>query len=455
MKKLYRQFLYVPKHCKMPEKVYRTRICLSLFAILLVCVLFCSAAVAYFNSSKTYDVATINSAYYNVSVTIPNETAGSTGEITAPGYTETNNSGTSSADVVNNNRATLGLQASDLHYFTITASGTASKGYVGIFVNDRTSAFYNITLSPRNSPITLCIKAAKETIIDFKGFWGECPDSQSTNIMLIANEDGECEYLDPAGYEDCDLYISETPHYDYTVQSGATLSEIAEFYGVQLADICIYNGINLEDASSITTGDLLKIPTPQVWEDYIPQTDEETEDGEGEGSESESDLNQEENTDIGSDNNKETGEKEDSDAADNAVGDENNGAGRDNINDEDGAKKPSDSSDNTNDGAENGAETEPGTSDETATGTETSGAPDASATGNLPEGEQEEPVKDEKEEQADAQTGGLNSSDNNQTEPPLQPKPDSLPKEETDAEPEDEGNNDTSLKQGESTEIEK
>lgn len=217
-KRLYREFLYIPKYAKMTDKVFKSRICLSVLTMLVCCALFCASTFAWFNSLQNTTVSPIVAADYSLSVEINGQTF-DTNEYTCPLATE------------------------DCHVFTITASGTATTGYCQITVNGH--VFTTVSIF-KGTSITLTIVASQGEEISFSAHWG------------AYSGEGD-RYGDSAV-----ISISNTPYQLYTVPENIALEQIAEYYGVSASDILLYNGI-----SQITVGSEIKIPNTNVTEPLV------------------------------------------------------------------------------------------------------------------------------------------------------------------------------------------
>lgn len=217
-KKIYREFLYIPKYEKMTDKVFKGRIGLSVLTMIVCCVLFCATTFAWFNSLQNTTVSPIVAADYSLSVEV-NGQALDTNEYTCPLTTE------------------------DRHVFTITASGTATTGYCQITVNGQS---YTTVSIPKETSLALTIVAAQGEEISFSAHWGACSD------------EGERYGNDAV------IHVSNTPYQLYTVAENVTLEQIAAHYHVSAADILSYNGI-----SQITIGAEIKIPNTNVTEPLV------------------------------------------------------------------------------------------------------------------------------------------------------------------------------------------
>ena len=203
---------------RLTEKAFCRKMTLFFLTILACAAMMASSAYALFFKHISAQNSTLVGAYYTVEVT---NTANNT--LVAP------------------------LAYEDMHIFTITSRGTASKGYCKIGVNDNT--YYTVEI-PKDQSITITIKAARDSVITFTPQWG----AQTEIIASMAYKDGDT------------VIDSVTPHTTYTVEPAARLSAIAEYYGVPEADIIIYNNLvaTADDSgnikASLQTESGLKIP---------------------------------------------------------------------------------------------------------------------------------------------------------------------------------------------------
>lgn len=189
------------------EQDFRCRMTASLLAILTCLAVMASSAFALFHTEVSSASNTLQSAHYTVQVTSAYQ---STPYVTR-------------------------LAQNDQHIFTIEAKGTASTGYCIVQVGNQVS--YTPAI-PHGETLTLEITAAAGVQIAITPVWGTPP------VSVYSRDD------DPFA-----IVHSTTPHATYTVEATATLANIAEHYGVDEADILIYNGI-----TEIAENMPLKIP---------------------------------------------------------------------------------------------------------------------------------------------------------------------------------------------------
>ena len=214
------------------EKMFQTRIMISVLCMIACMVAMLSSAFAWFTASVSSEMNVISSAHY--SIKIIEEGAGE--------IIESDN-----GEYINY----CGLKQEDNHVFTLTASGTALTGYCKVIItkeldSDLGESEYEINTyetAPiaQGEELTVCIQAAEGSKIEFIPVWGNPQNAVITFSLRKPNV----------------FYInhSMTPHIEYLVLEGATLEALAEYYGVSVEDICTYNGI-----SELVVGDVIKIP---------------------------------------------------------------------------------------------------------------------------------------------------------------------------------------------------
>lgn len=235
MKKIYREFFYIPKHAKVSDKVFRTRTILSALTMLICCAVFCSGTFAWFNSNRSSSVSPITAAKYSLSIVIDENDIGTSSYQSTVSYT-------------------CPLATGDQHTVTLTHNGTAENGYCVINAGGNT---YSTVQIEKGGNITLTIQAAQGEEITFTANWGEYQSGATT--YSVSDGDNYLVY----GNGDC-IEISSTPYQIYTVVEGATLELIAEHYGVSASDILLYNGIE-----ELIVGEEIKIPNTEVTEPLV------------------------------------------------------------------------------------------------------------------------------------------------------------------------------------------
>ncbi len=209
--KLYKELFYIPKHEKLPDKVFRCRLVISLLTILACTAVLAASTFALFFAEISTDNSTLVGAYYSVTV-----------------------------DNAENGTYICPLAFEDKHTFEIKADGTATSGHCKIRVGDTT---YYTEQIPQGHSLVLTVQAAKDTVITFTSEWS----------ML---------FEDTCGNE---IIHSATPHAVYRVEPTAKLANIAAHYGVTEPAILTYNNLSVADDLGESTiqldiGTELKIP---------------------------------------------------------------------------------------------------------------------------------------------------------------------------------------------------
>lgn len=222
MKKVYQEFIYVPKHSKIPDKVFDVRIALSMLIIVFCMTFMLSSAFAFFSDDVEAEVSTLKGAYYTVNVDL----ADSDGNYVTP------------------------LALEDVHTFIISAEGTASTGYCEVEING--TSYYTHQITP-GEELRLTVIAAADTKIKFIPQWGTCAYEETYGERVAA------VYSLRGGSSDGGIIEhSTTPHAVYVFDGFAELEEVCEYYGVSEDDVLIYNGYG--DADEVEVGAELKIP---------------------------------------------------------------------------------------------------------------------------------------------------------------------------------------------------
>lgn len=212
----------IPDSAPLTERAFRAQMTLFVLAIFMCIAVMMASTLALFYDDVAAETTTIASAHYSITV---DQTQ--TGTYRTP------------------------LAYEDTHTFIISAEGTATTGYCRITVGDEE---YFTAPIPQDTSLTMTIQAARDTVITFSPCWGSPPTTFGLRDMTCGTE----------------ILHSQTPHAVYTVEPTARLSEIAEYYGVPESDITVYN-IPADSASTVsllTAGAELKIPG--VPEDTAP-----------------------------------------------------------------------------------------------------------------------------------------------------------------------------------------
>lgn len=238
----------------------KTKPVLLVLAVLICFTVICSATYAYFADERTSSVAPVTVASYELKVCVGDDEIGLC------------NSGNKNVEYI------CPLAENDMYLFKLNAVGSARKGYCIITIGDKTYATTEIV---SGSEFSLYIQAAYGDKIIFPHGWGNYGESGA-----VGNGGS--------------ILSSVSPYEEYTIEEGVSLEMLAEYYGVDVNDILVYNGID-----EIRVGKVIKIPNPSVSEIYL-MTDEPSEDGKGSGSEGEKqneNTGNEVNDDLGADDN--------------------------------------------------------------------------------------------------------------------------------------------------------
>lgn len=229
MNKLYKDNLHISNQNKVSDKLLRTRMLTSFLCIMVCMLAMISSAYAWFQMEVTSGGNELNGANYSLIVTASNaETCSAFEDVEDGRYVYE-----------------CGLVNEDKHYFTFEAIGTASTGYCKIIISEindgeeSCETYYTKQIAQGNS-LEVCIQAAQGCTIEFVPTWGTC-ETQTTFSLRTQ-----------------DMFAirhSTTPYVKYKVVEGVTLEDLADYYGVTVEDICIYN-----DITELTVGDIIKIP---------------------------------------------------------------------------------------------------------------------------------------------------------------------------------------------------
>ena len=202
-------------------------------------------------------------AWYTASVATPTQ------KITSACYEVTVESimnGDSKIDPTDN--VYYSLEAGISYAVTLKASGTVKEcgGYC-LIQNETGDKTYTQTFKPGEN-ITVQFKPASSGNYTFSGVWSSLPTDTAEYLHHIDTvTDPVSDNGDTPAQSDPTGQPSEPMEGTYTVQSGDTLSAIAESFHTTADKIAAYNGI--KDKGDIKAGQVLNIPP----EDYvIPET---------------------------------------------------------------------------------------------------------------------------------------------------------------------------------------
>lgn len=250
MRKLYKEFFYVPKHGNICEKVMVTRVATTV-AVMIACLAAMSlTAYAYFSVSDSGSMGNfVGSAKYELTISV------SDGE--SP-VILTDNVFTAEAG----KEYTVSLQYNE---------GSAETGFCGIRIGEK---YYHTEqlgadLDAENglrgdTQFTIYPEGSGSIAVELIPHWGT-----SIHYALFSEMGENDEFYVIRGrciaLELVDGVIPET----YTIQYGDYLSKIAELYDTTVERLVAYN--NIADPDSIDVGQIIKIP-PASWEPSTSQS---------------------------------------------------------------------------------------------------------------------------------------------------------------------------------------
>lgn len=279
MRKLYREFFYIPKYGKIREKVMLTRVVTTVAVIVFCLAAMGITAYAYFSYNVTSASNKIQAANFetNVNIQITDENGESVEVITS-----------------NYKSHVATLKANTKYFITLkpTQKSTATTGFVIVMAEGCEDRYHTQQLgkdgSGNTDTVMFYLILGADTKVTFLTHWGTSSyygynsDSdqyieQGETVQIPVNgptgidnngEDNSTETKDPETTTPTEIV--------HTVASGESLYKIAELYNTTVARIVAYN--NIENANSIQVGQIIKIP-PTEWvmpENTTPPTTETT-----------------------------------------------------------------------------------------------------------------------------------------------------------------------------------
>ncbi len=248
MRNFYKRYFCIPVQEKVSEKVFLTRISVSLLSMLICVIGLCTGTWAYFTAMVSSETTTIMAATYNLNI--------QSGE--GIEYTEEKTFKCSG-------------NSNHLYTFTLEAIGTAENGYCVIYVEGDSNSPYYTNQIGKDSTLTIQIKAADGTTVLFEPQWGTSATFDSGETLY-----GEDEMIVCSGAETLiEKPIENDDYILHIVAVGETLVTIAELYQIPVAAICEYNEISEE--TILIVGQQIAIPKNYDIEDSSEITDEESE----------------------------------------------------------------------------------------------------------------------------------------------------------------------------------
>ena len=185
MNRLYRDFLYVPKHGRIREKVMLTRTVLTV-VFMIVCLASLSlTAYAYFSSSLISSTNVIRSASFNLSVTAAE-------------------SGTS-VDVISvgNGKYTAELEEDKTYTVTLRPAGTASTGFCVLTANGYQYHTCQLGVDAnapggRRDEYSFTLQVDQNTTVTVIAHWGTSSYYGYTNEYYISGDNASVTIQAPA-----------------------------------------------------------------------------------------------------------------------------------------------------------------------------------------------------------------------------------------------------------------
>ena len=291
MTELYKEYFYIPEDGKIRDKVIVVRMIITVTVMLACLAAMTYSAYAYFSHSITSGSNIIKSADYSLTVTLPDDIL-----LKSDGYYHLSNGGT--------------------YTVKLEKQGTAKTGFcvIEVTVGARTTRYHTQQIGFANGTETLTLSftidttaiPAGETVkVKFIPHWGTSSHyndetykgtngelyieaGETVKITLPApslnspmhtapetfvapettSEPAETKFpvetdavTEPVTEPETEAATTEAEIL-YTVKSGDKLWQIAEKYGVSLANMVAYN--NIADPDKIITGQKLRIP-PAGW----------------------------------------------------------------------------------------------------------------------------------------------------------------------------------------------
>lgn len=265
MRKLYREFFYIPKHGKIREKVMLMRVVMTV-----AITIFCLAAMgitayAYFAYNVTSASNVIKAATFetNVNIQITDENGEAVEVITS-----------------NYKSHVATLKANTTYFVTLkpTDKSTAETGFVIVTADGCDKSYHTQQLGvdgdTTRPQITFSLILGADTKVTFLAHWGTSSyygyksDSeqyikQGETVQIPVNGAVSSTNQEEDGNKEPTTPETTTPtEVVHTAGSGETLSKIAELYNTTTARIAAYN--NIADPNNIQAGQTLKIP-PADW----------------------------------------------------------------------------------------------------------------------------------------------------------------------------------------------
>lgn len=170
LKRLYNDFFYIPKHGNIAEKVFVTRIIVSVTVIVVCLAAMTFSAYAYFTSTVTSSRNTIAAADYSVEITPPEGMEKA--EVYTLDNTQNSEDKVFAFEIKRSAEATASVGYCKIDVMTDT--GTVQEYFTkpigdcmenGVFVTDKARTVY------------ILVKANRSATVEFLPCWGSCNEA--------------------------------------------------------------------------------------------------------------------------------------------------------------------------------------------------------------------------------------------------------------------------------------
>ena len=245
MKKRYRKYINISESEKIADHVFISRMLMSAVAMLVCIFALCSTTYAYFTSTRTSSVATIEAADFKLKIRI-GEQEFKIGEA----YTYTCQS-----------------TEEDYYKFEFTAIGSASDGYCKVTIKDDPNGTYYTNQMKKDDVLILPIQVAEGIEITFEPSWGTSVVYAEGNQTYGVAADAEIKDEDMIVYSSAAVMLEEESenqekqYFLHNIEEGETLESIAAFYKLTVEELCEYNDIPAD--TKLIPGEQIAIPRPK------------------------------------------------------------------------------------------------------------------------------------------------------------------------------------------------
>lgn len=174
MRKLYKEYFYIPEDGKIREKVFVTRVTVAVLGILMWMSAMGFTAYAYYSSSITSGANIIEAAVYSTEINVKDTSIED--EVSATLQSD--------ASLTNSVASNYTLSAGKTYKVEIKATGTASTGYCEIEVGQKgqDGIYYTIPIK-KGETLTFTIECYKSSTVGIITNWGSCSVTDQTKII--------------------------------------------------------------------------------------------------------------------------------------------------------------------------------------------------------------------------------------------------------------------------------